>query len=106
MFTYSLIVILNERIEVYIIKTMNKVFTINGYFGLGRFSLSSGLKTSYLALSTSTLSGTVSIYNLVNCVQEKEILADYSPIVMMAYNKHGSMLVTSSCNVSVSINLV
>eukprot|EP00826_Nyctotherus_ovalis_P055264 TRINITY_DN7325_c0_g1_i1.p1 TRINITY_DN7325_c0_g1~~TRINITY_DN7325_c0_g1_i1.p1 ORF type:complete len:153 (-),score=29.62 TRINITY_DN7325_c0_g1_i1:738-1196(-) len=95
----SLIVILNERIEVYTISTMTKVFTINGNFGLGRFALSAGSKTSYLALSTSILSGAVTLYNLLTRVQEKEVAAHYSPIVMMAYNKRGSMLATLSCNV-------
>lgn len=85
---------------------MSKAFTINGNFGLARLALSSGSKASHLALSTSVVSGVVNIYNLTTCVQDAEVVAHHSPVVMMTYNKRGSMLATLSCNVSYRITAV
>ena len=90
---------MKEKIDVYDIRNMHKMFTLNLDCSLGRFALSPSSDNSFLSFSTDLVVGKVTLYNLSTCTQEHEILAHDTPIVQMIFNERSSLLATVSCNV-------
>ena len=94
-----LIVVVQDKVDVYNCTNMHKLFTIDLSNSEAKFAMTPGLTNCYFAHAGNTGKGEVKLYDLVSGKMQCVINAHKSNVKEMAFNYDGNFLATTSENV-------